>query len=503
MSSSAAPTSLGQRVIKGAAWTIIAQIVVNLFRLGGNLVSARFLDSDAFGLMAIVGTVTIGLMMVSDVGIEHSVIYDSRADEPTFLRTAFSLQVLRGLLLWVGAVILTYPVVLFYDEPRFAGLLPVVCLQCFFAGFNSMKYAWNKRKVRRMRELALIEIGTQLAAFLLIVVLAWWLRSVWALAIGSATHALARMLLTHLLLDGPRDGFGWDRPCIDRIVRYGRWIFVSTFITFFSLRFDVFALGKLASISTLGLYNMALMLSSSINTIGFSVTQAVLFPALSEASRTGDPEVLRRTFERSRRVVLPVGLWAVTALVFLAPPFFHYAYRDQFEDAGWILQLQMSFVWFVFLTDAWVRGLMAVNDNRSMAIAHMIRFGAAIGLGLGGHALAGIPGFILGLGGASIMAHAWVHWALARHGLHALRLDIVYTLIGLPLVLFGAFGPDYIAKYTGTKPMEVAVILSLIVGIPFTLGLARFLRRNIQAARHAVDPGSPALSVSDEHASRA
>lgn len=467
---------------------VISQVVVNVLRLVGNLVSARFLDTEAYGLMALVITINTGLIMISDVGIEQGVIYDEEGDKPTFLRTAYSLQVVRGLMLYALALLVTVPVAYFYEESRYLSLIPVVSLQCVFAGFISMRFSWNKRKVRSMREIALLEIGAQGAATVMVVILAYLYRSVWALALGSFAYAFARMVLTHLMLDGPKDGFAWDHPSIMRIVRYGRWIFVSTFVTFFSLRYDVFALGKLETIGTLGLYNMALMLTSMLNTIGFQVSQTVLFPALSEASRTGSREVMHRTFQRSQKVVLPIALWAVTGLTYLGPAFFHYLYRERFEAAGWILQAQISFVWFVFLTDSWTRALMAVDDNRSMAVANVVRLVVAVAVGNWAHQYFGLVGFVLGMGFASLCAHIWVHIALHRHGFRAWRSDLVYTLAALPLLALGIGGPNALSDVTGFPAMPISLVLSLLVGIPFTVGLGLFLRKNIDAARHAALP---------------
>ncbi|MEL6187779.1 MAG: oligosaccharide flippase family protein [Myxococcota bacterium] len=488
MSSELDAPSLGQRAAKGAAWTVVAQVAVNVLRLVGNLVSARFLDADAYGLMAIVITINTGLIMVSDVGIEQGVIYDKEGDKPIFLRTAYSLQVVRGLMLYGTALLLTSPTAWFYTDGRYLSLIPVVSLQCLFAGFISMKFAWNKRRVRSMRELALLEIGAQLSATIMVAVLAYLYRSVWALAFGAFAYAFMRMALTHVLLDGPKDGFAWDRPSIVRIVNYGRWIFVSTFITFFSLRYDVFALGKLETIGTLGLYNMALMLTSMLNTIGFQVSQTVIFPALSEASRTGSPEVMHRTFQRSQRVVLPIALWAITGLTYLGPAFFYYLYRSRFDDAGWMLQYQIGFVWFVFLTDSWVRALMAVNDNRSMAIANLVRLVVAVAVGNLAHQYFGLIGFILAMGFASLCAHVWVHIALYRHGFNAWRPDLMYTLIAIPLLALGILGPRAISAATGISAMPISIVLSVIVGVPFTAGLFFYLRRNIESASHAVIP---------------
>ena len=123
--------SLGQRAVKGAAWMLIAQVFVNILRLAQNLVAAKFLDPDAWGVMAIVITIMIGLAMISDVGIEQSVIYDPDGEDEDFLHTAFTLQVARGIILWILAYAISYPFAYFYDKPILISLIPLVCFATY------------------------------------------------------------------------------------------------------------------------------------------------------------------------------------------------------------------------------------------------------------------------------------------------------------------------------------------------------------------------------------
>ncbi|MBX2810708.1 MAG: oligosaccharide flippase family protein [Myxococcales bacterium] len=493
-SASASRASLGQRAVEGVQWTVTAQVAVNVLRLIGNMVSAAFIDPAAFGLMAVVGTVIHGLTMISDVGIEQGVIYDERGDDPKFIRTAYTLQVLRGIILGVIALFLAYPLASLIDV-QLISLIPVVCLHTVLGGATSMKVSWNKRNMTNMRGIAFVDIGAQVAAFVVTIALAWWLRSVWALALSAIAFAASRSALSFVILSGPLDGFSWDKDSVRRIVRYGRWIFVSTFVTFFSLRFDIFALGAIAGTSILGLYNMALMLTSTINIIGYQVTQSVLFPALAEASRTKNREILQATFTRSRQLVLPIGLWCITGLSYAGPLLFHFAYRDKFLDAGWMLQLQVTFVWFVFLTDAWTRALMAVGDNRGMAFANIVRLIGAVIFTPLGYYINGITGFILGLTAASIAAHGWVHFALWQHGLRALKLDIIYSAIAALLLGAGIIVPKLMETLTGIHHITWEMVMCLIVGIPFTIGLVIYIQRNINAAKNIIiTPASSGIS---------
>ena len=86
-----------KRFARGSSWAAINYVVSYSLRLGSNLVLWRLLYPDAFGLMAIVNTIMTGLAMFSDVGIAQTVVQNERGEEPDFLNTIWTLQVVRGL----------------------------------------------------------------------------------------------------------------------------------------------------------------------------------------------------------------------------------------------------------------------------------------------------------------------------------------------------------------------------------------------------------------------
>ena len=65
----------------------------------------RLLVPEMFGVMAIAYVVMTGLAMFSDLGLKPSVVQSRRGSDPVFLNTAWATQILRGLLLWLLALI--------------------------------------------------------------------------------------------------------------------------------------------------------------------------------------------------------------------------------------------------------------------------------------------------------------------------------------------------------------------------------------------------------------
>ena len=87
-------------VLKGVGWTVGAYGVGQLVRLLTNVVLARLLAPELFGIMVIVNSLRTGVDLISDVGIGQNIVQNKNADKADFYNTAWSLQLVRGLLLW-------------------------------------------------------------------------------------------------------------------------------------------------------------------------------------------------------------------------------------------------------------------------------------------------------------------------------------------------------------------------------------------------------------------
>src|SRR5271169_6696481 len=117
-----------QRVLQSGSWTLIGYGVNQALRLGGNLILTRLLFPEAFGMMAIVMIASYGVTMFVDMGIAQSIVQNKRGNDPAFVNTAWSIQIILGFLIFGGLSALALPMAKFYDVPQLAFMLPIVGL---------------------------------------------------------------------------------------------------------------------------------------------------------------------------------------------------------------------------------------------------------------------------------------------------------------------------------------------------------------------------------------
>ncbi|NJK43652.1 MAG: oligosaccharide flippase family protein, partial [Pleurocapsa sp. SU_196_0] len=90
---------------------------VQILRLASSLIMTRLLAPELFGMMAVTISITIVVSLLSDVGIRQAVVQSTRGDSPEMLRTAFTIQVVRGVVIWLVCIL----VALVLDQLRRRG----------------------------------------------------------------------------------------------------------------------------------------------------------------------------------------------------------------------------------------------------------------------------------------------------------------------------------------------------------------------------------------------
>src|SRR5258708_4046144 len=155
-----ARASLKSRVISGSMWTLLSYGASQVLRLAGNLVFAKLLFPEAFGLLALVNIFVQGLAMFSDIGIGPSLIQSRRGEDPAFINTAWTIQVVRGFILWIVSVIGAQPFAAWYGNPQLATLIPVAALAAVISSFNSTRIFTSSRRIALAR-ITLIDFASQ------------------------------------------------------------------------------------------------------------------------------------------------------------------------------------------------------------------------------------------------------------------------------------------------------------------------------------------------------
>jgi O-antigen/teichoic acid export membrane protein len=327
--------ALRARAWRGSALTVLKFGGSNLLRLAANLILTRLLFPEAFGLMALVQVFVVGMQMFSDIGIQTSVIRSNRGDDPVFLNTAWTVQIIRGFILWLGCLAVAAPAARFYDQPELQTLLPVVGLNAVVLGFGSIHNFTANRNLMLGRVTAL-ELGGQLIGALVMIVLSLILQSVWALVIGGLVGVAVYAVLSHLFLPGPRCRLAMEGEAFWEIFGFGKWLFVSSAAGFLIGHGDKMILGRFISLGDLALYNLAMQLVLMPMMLNRALISRILLPLI--VNRPPGESVQNQANIFRARMLLSAGVFLIlTPLVFFGREIIEFLYDPRYYGAGVIL----------------------------------------------------------------------------------------------------------------------------------------------------------------------
>lgn len=433
-------SSLKKLAVRGAIWTIAGYGAGQLLRLGGNLVLTRLLEPRLFGLMTLVYVFITALHLFSDLGIGASVIQNKRGDDPAFLNTAWTLQVVRGGFLWVCSLLLTWPVTHFYGEPQLLWLIPVVAFNSVISGFNSTAlYTLNRHM--DVSKVAMFEFGGQAITIGVAIAWAFFDHSIRALVVGSLASSLVQLVWTYRMTPNSSQQFTWEKESAKELFSFGKWIFISTAITFFAEQADRLILGKLLPLELLGIYGVAMTFADLPRQVTLALSGKVIFPAISKIADLPRQEI-RAKLIQNRQLVLLALTFGLTALVCFGDVLIKVLYDRRYIEAAWMLPILALGIWPRMLCNTNEPSLMAIGKPQYGTLAQVSRFlSTSIGVLLGFHYFREL-GAVIAVALNDLVYYFAINYGLWREGLSGLRQDLLMTvlLLGLlALVLVGRY----------------------------------------------------------------
>lgn len=432
---------LSRRVLNASAWTIAGHGLSMVLRFASNLVLTRLLVPEMFGLMAIGMILINGLTMFSDLGLDQSIVRSKRGNDPHFLNTAWSVQILRGGLLWSVGILISFAALAVnssgysaensvYGNPTLPYVIAALSFGALIAGFNSTKYAQAGRSLALGR-VTQMEIASQVAG--LICMFAWiaFDRSIWALVAGATSTTVVRMTMTHVWLPGTPNRWHWDRSALHEIVGFGKWVFLSSLLGFLLMNGDRLLLGGLIDAHALGVYSIAFTMFSLIEQIMTRVIGAAAYPAFSEIWRER-PHDLKQGYYKFHAIIAGAAYFISGVLIMASPALIRVLYDYRYADAGWMLQILAVGLLATPLQIS-VQCYMARGMPEIYSRVLTIRLIAlVVALPLGFHFL-GLPGAVCGIVFSQFVALPTIFLLNVRHKI----ADLKRELLTLPIVAVG------------------------------------------------------------------
>jgi len=425
--------TLRQRVLHSGSWTLVGYGVSQALRLGGNLILTRLLFPEAFGMMAIINVACYGMTVLVDMGLGQSIVQNKRGNDPHFINTAWTIQIILGVLIWIGLSVLALPIATLYNVPQLAAMLPVVGIGSVISGFNSTKLYTAQRNLEAKR-VTLIELGTYTLGLLLTIYLAWLQKSVWSLVWGGLITSALKTIASHVFLHGVRNRFAWERDAYQHLIRFGRWVMWSSILSFLASEGARMLIGAVLDMRQLALFTLASTMSLMFWQAIMQLASRVFFPAYAEVYRD-KPEHLNAVLLKSR-LAITLPNWGLAVLfIYVGTPLMGLLYDNRYHDSGIMLELLAAGSLVGCVWGSYTGVLLAMGKVATMTMLTAAQIVFQIGGMLIGYHYGGGMGLVIGISASNWAMYPVQALVMAHNGLWQPKLDIPFLAASVLIVV--------------------------------------------------------------------
>jgi len=311
----AEPIDVSKAARQGGVWSIIAYTFGKFSGFASSIVLARLLMPKDFGLIAMVNTVTAIVQVLGYWGVGAVVMYQ-REDHEKYANTAWWIDVIIGLCLFILANLTAPLAALYYHEPRVRVIILIASLNYLINPLGNMMDVLLRREFR-FRESTLITLVNGLVVSILTVIFAFLGMGVWSFVYPSIVAALVTVVLRWWACSfRPSIRVHWELS--RKILNFGRHMFGSGVFDYINQNVDYILVGGLFGKTQLGLYLFAYNLGTWIVQNISVVIASILFPTITSVQQ--DHERASKLFLRLVEVISIVGFpiiaieWAIAPL---------------------------------------------------------------------------------------------------------------------------------------------------------------------------------------------
>jgi O-antigen/teichoic acid export membrane protein len=317
--------------LSGLSWSYSTQFAQLFLRLGSSLILSRLLLPSDYGVFGTVMTFLFFMEFLSDIGLRPVIVRSPHGDSPVFLGTAWTVIFIRACGLSLLTLTLSFALPMMGYDSAITPVLQVLAFRPFLIAIQNPTLYVLFRHINYKIPFVL-DVTQTFFSIPVTLLLAWWLRSQWALVFGILFGDVFRVVLTHILCPkAPRPT--WERSAALELWHFGVSIFFNTIAYGGWLYLDRLAGPRYLPTDQFGLYIAAWTLAEAAdNLIGRG---SEVFYSMLNRKPEGE-ERLQFFLSISQKAGWVVGpIFALAAL--MAPILYRTLYAETFYAAAILL----------------------------------------------------------------------------------------------------------------------------------------------------------------------
>ena len=314
---------------RALAFSFLDRYAGLLLSIGSSMVIARLLTPSQIGVFSVTVVLLQFVSSLRDMGAGQYLV-QARELTSERVRAAWTVQLGMGVFFALLVLVAARPVAQFYREPVMLQMMLLLALNFAISPFGSITYAFLMRDMA-FGKLAVLRFLSGLAGAIVSISLAWQGWGPISLAYGSLAATVTNALCAQLFRPPGLPWFPGGWSAVREVLSFGSKISATTIVNNACFSSPELALGRLQTMTDVGLFSRANGLVSMFNKLVMDAVNSVVMTVFAKDARAGiDP---RPGFLRAISYITAIG-WFFSGMVGLyAPAIIHLLYGDQWQAA--------------------------------------------------------------------------------------------------------------------------------------------------------------------------
>ena len=326
-------SGLGQTGVNAVKWSAVSTLARFVLQLVAQVILARTLGPEIFGIFAIGMVVLTFATFFSGFGFSWSLLQRTTLSDED-VRFAWTWQLVVGLVTMVGVYLLAPTLSNYFREPRAQSVIEWLSIACLLSAASAPATYLLQRDLN-FRAGGLIQVGSYLAGYVAVgvpmAILGWGATS---LVAAWLVQAAVVFLASYVAKPHPLRPLFWYADAASA-VGTGRAVFLTNIVNWMLNNLDRLMIGRMLNAQALGLYNIAYNLAAMPNNLLLGALQPAFLAA--GARLQDERERLGRAYFQMLATIFVMVFPVFIFLALVSNDLIRVLYGSKWSNAGTVL----------------------------------------------------------------------------------------------------------------------------------------------------------------------
>lgn len=303
--------SINNKFANATKWSTITEIAAKLVSPITNMILARVIAPEAFGVVATVTMIMSFADMFADAGFQKYLVQHEFKDEDEKFKNAnvaFWTNFIISMFLWTIIIIFREQIAVMVGNNGLGNVIAIACIQLLLTSFSSIQIALYRREFN-FKTLFSVRIVSVCIPFVVTIPLAFLGLNYWSLIIGSIAIQISNaFILTFKSKWKPKLFF--KIKILKEMLSFSIWSLIEAISIWLSCWIDVLIIGSSFNQYYLGIYKTSTSMVGVVMSLIVASIVPVFFSALSRLQ--DDTEKFNRMYFNTQNIistfVFPLGI---------------------------------------------------------------------------------------------------------------------------------------------------------------------------------------------------